>query len=116
MTRTKTILRANTKPIPNLILLLNISWNANLISYLATHSIQYPFDRLETLLSTTDLKIAVLPGSAHQDNFALSAKPMQSKAWKKRIEPFLDEYKPYQGIHCRMREKSSMFLSAVLKN
>ena len=78
-------------------LLLNISWNANLISYLATHSIQYPFDRLETLLSTTDFKIAVLPGSAHQDNFALSAKPMHSKAWKERIEPFLDEYKPYQG-------------------
>ena len=77
---------------------LNLSWNSNLKSYLVTRSIQYPFDRLETLLSTTDLKIAVLPGSAHQDNFALSAKPLHSKAWKERIEPFLDEYKPYQGM------------------
>ena len=79
-------------------LLLNISWNANLISYLATHNIEYPFDGLETLLSTTDLMmIALLPGSSHQDNLALSAKPMHAKAWKERIEPFLDEYKPYQG-------------------
>ena len=75
-------------------LLLNSSWNANLISYLATHNIEYPFDGLETLLSTTDLMmIALLPGSSHQDNLALSAKPMHAKAWKERIEPFLDEYK-----------------------
>ena len=83
-------------------LLLNISWNANLISYLVTHNIEYPFDGLETLLSATDFKIALLPGSAHQDNFALSAKPMHTKAWKERIEPFLDEYKPYQGRYIHL--------------
>ena len=78
-------------------LLLNVSWNANLISYLATTNIQFPFDRLETLLRETDFKIGILPGSAHMDNFALSTKPNYVKAWKERIEPFLDEYKPYQG-------------------
>ena len=78
-------------------LLLNSSWNANLISYLVTNNIEYPFDGLETLLSATDFKIALLPGSAHQDNFALSTKILHAKAWKERIEPFLDEYKPYQG-------------------
>ena len=88
-------------------LVLNISWNANLISYLATHNIHYPFDGLETLLSTTDLKIAVLPGSAHQDNFALSAKPMHSQAWKERIEPFLDEYKAYQGRYIHLCHSAS---------
>ena len=89
-------------------LLLNISWNANLISYLATHNIHYPFDGLETLLSGTDLKIAVLPGSAHQDNFALSAKWMHSQAWKERIEPFLDEYKPYQGWYIQLYHSAAL--------
>ena len=78
-------------------LLLNVAWNANLISYLATTNIQFPFDRLETLLRETDFKIGILPGSAHMDNFALSTKPNYVKAWKERIEPFLNEYKPYQG-------------------
>ena len=78
-------------------LLLNVAWNANLISYLATTNIQFPFDRLETLLRETDFKIGILPGSAHMDNFALSTKPNYVKAWKERIEPFLDLYKPYQG-------------------
>ena len=76
---------------------LSIAWNANLISSLTTVNMQLPFDGLETLLKETDFKIGVLPGSAHMDNFALSKRPNYEKAWNKRIKPFLDEYKPYQG-------------------
>lgn len=76
---------------------LSTAWNANLISSLTSINIKFPFDKLETLLKDTDFKIAVLPGSAHMDNFALSNRPYYMKAWKERIEPYLDEYKPYHG-------------------
>ena len=77
--------------------ILATAWNANLMSSLATVNVQFPFDGLETLLKETNFKIAALPGSAHMDNFALSTRPNYVKAWKERIEPFLDVYKPYQG-------------------
>ena len=77
--------------------ILATAWNANLISSLSTVNVAFPFDGLETLLKETNFKIGILPGSAHMDNFALSKRPNYVKAWKERIEPFLDEYKPYQG-------------------
>ena len=81
--------------------ILATAWNANLMSSLATVNVQFPFDGLETLLKETNFKIAALPGSAHMDNFALSTRPNYVKAWKERMEPFLDEYQLYQGYYSK---------------
>ena len=80
-------------------LLLNTSWNANLISYLAIQKTHLPFNNLETLLSSTSNKIAVLPGSSLEDAFRHSRDPITQRAWTERIEPYLDEFHTYSGIY-----------------
>ena len=80
-------------------LVLNISWNATLISYLSTHKTNLPFNNLETLLSSTSYKIAVLPGSATADWFRYSSDPLTQRAWIERIEPYLDEFHTYSGMY-----------------
>ena len=79
-------------------LVLNISWNANLISYLSIPKINLPFNNLETLLSATSNKIAVLPGSSTADAFRYSTDPLTQRAWRERIEPYLDEFHAYSGM------------------
>ena len=69
-----------------------------LISYLSTHKTNLPFNNLETLLSSTSYKIAVLPGSATADWFRYSSDPLTQRAWIERIEPYLDEFHTYSGI------------------
>jgi len=76
-------------------LLLNIAWNANLISYLATSKINLPFDSIATLLSLTNYQIAINPGTSLEDTFKLSTDLTYQKAWSERIEPYLDYYRPY---------------------
>lgn len=78
-------------------LLLNTSWNANLISYLAIQKTHLPFNNLETLLSLTSNKIALLPGSAEEDEFRYSTDPLMQRAWTERIEPYLDEFHTISG-------------------
>ena len=80
-------------------LVLNISWNANLISYLSIHKTHLPFNNLETLLSSTNNKIAVLPGSSTADAFRYSSDPLKQRAWTERIEPYLDEFHTYSGMY-----------------
>ena len=53
-------------------LLINTTWNAILISYLSIQKTNLPFNNLETLLSLTSNKIALLPGSAEEDEFRYS--------------------------------------------
>ena len=78
-------------------LLLNIAWNANLISHLATSKINLPFDSIATLLSLTNYQIAINPGTSLEDTFKLSTDSTYQKAWSERIEPYLDYYRPYAG-------------------
>ena len=78
-------------------LLLNIAWNANLISHLATSKTILPFDSIATLLSSTDNQIALTPGTSLEDSFKLSTDSTYQKAWNERIEPYLDYYRPYAG-------------------
>ena len=67
-----------------------------LISYLATKVIVLPFDGVAGLL-TTPFKIALLPGTSFEDAFKTSTDPTWQEAWTGRIQPYLDDYRPYAG-------------------
>ena len=77
--------------------LINTSWNAILISYLSIQKTNLPFNNLETLLSLTSNKIAVLPGSGKEDEFRYSTDPLMQRAWTERIEPYFDEFHTFSG-------------------
>ena len=80
-------------------LLLNVSWNANLVSYLSTQKTRLPFNSLGELLDSTNYKIAILHDSAHEDDFKLSADSNKQKAWSERIEPYLDMFPDYSSMY-----------------
>ena len=86
-------------------LLLNIAWNANLISYLATSKINLPFESIATLLSLTNYQIAINPGTSLEDTFKLSTDSTYQKAWSERIEPYLEYYRPYAGMYLNYKVK-----------
>ena len=77
--------------------LLYLQWEAMLISYLARRTINLPFNGIPTLITKSDFKIAVIPGSSYEDAFKTATDPFWQKAWTDRIEPYLDDYEPYYG-------------------
>ena len=71
-------------------------WEAMLITYLSTRVIVLPFNSIATMLTkSSSFKIAVMPGSGHEDAFKFSKDPVWQEAWTDRIEPYLDFYRPY---------------------
>ena len=76
-------------------LLINLAWQANLISYLTISKIFLPFTNFESLVKTSDFQVAIVPGTSDEDLFKLSLNPIYQRAWKERIEPNLEEYKEY---------------------
>ena len=76
-------------------LLINLAWQANLISYLTISKIFLPFTNFESLVKTSDFQIAIVPGSSDEDMFKLSLNPIYQRAWKERIEPNMEEYEEY---------------------
>ena len=80
-------------------LLLNISWNANLVSYLSIKKTQLPFNNIGELLDSTNYKIAILPDSIHEDDFKLSPDSNMQKAWNERIKPYLDMFPTYSSMY-----------------
>ena len=76
-------------------LLINLAWQANLISYLTISKKYLPFTNFESLVKTSDFQIAIVPGSGDEDFFKLSLNPIHQTAWKERIEPNLEEYRVY---------------------
>ena len=70
-------------------------WEAMLISYLSTRVIVLPFTNIEELVENSDFKIGLAPGSSYEDAFKFSSDPAWQKAYAERIQPNLDEYKPY---------------------
>ena len=76
-------------------LLINLAWQANLISYLTISKLFLPFTNFESLVKTSDFQIAIVPGSSDEDMFKLSLNPIYQRAWKERIEPNMEEYKEY---------------------
>ena len=77
--------------------LLYLQWEAMLISYLAKRVVSVPFDGISSLVTKTDYKIALRPGSYPEDVFKTATDPIWQKAWKERVEPYLEDYKPYYG-------------------
>ena len=80
--------------------LLYLLWEAMLISYLARRVINIPFNDISTLVTKTDFKIAVALGTSYEDAFKTATDPFWQKAWIDRVEPFLQDYKPYYGTSC----------------
>ena len=76
-------------------LLINLAWQANLISYLTISKLFLPFTNFESLVKTSDFQIAIVPGSSDEDMFKLSLNPIYQRAWKEKIEPNMEEYKEY---------------------
>ena len=72
-------------------------WEAMLVSFLAKQIVVLPFTGIESLMAKSDYQIAVWPGTYSQDVFAFSIDPVWQKAWTERIEPYLDDYRPYAG-------------------
>ena len=70
-------------------------WEAMLISNLSTRVITLPFNGLETLLTQSDFKIAVKPGTSFVDAFKHSTNPVWQSAWTNRIQPYLNDYSEY---------------------
>ena len=54
-----------------------------------------PFDGIETLMMNSNYRIAVYPGTLHEDFFSHSNDPVMKKAWTERIEPYMDFYKEH---------------------
>ena len=64
-----------------------------LISYLSSKVVELPFNSIPELIENTNFRIAVLPGSYHEDAFKYANDPYWKIAWKERIQPFIHEYK-----------------------
>ena len=72
-------------------------WEAGLEASILVRKVNLPFDGLESLLLNSDYKVAVLPDSVYADEIKYSNILMWQKAWKERVEPYLEDYKPYYG-------------------
>ena len=73
-------------------ILIFYHWEAMLISYLATRVIVLPFNNIRELVEQSTFVIALFPGSS-LDSFKFSEDPNWQRAWKQRIEPYLDDHK-----------------------
>ena len=76
---------------------MNTAWQANLVSSLTISQILLPFASLEQLVTMSIHKIAILQGSSSEDLFKLSFDPIRQKAWKEKIQPYLNEYQKYDA-------------------
>ena len=73
-------------------ILLYYHWEAMLISYLATRVIVLPFNNIKELVDQSTFVISLFPGSSYMDAFKFSEDPDWQRAWKQRLEPYLDNY------------------------
>ena len=67
-------------------------WEAMLISYLATRIISLPFKDIPDLVSNTEFRIILRPGTAFEDAFKTSPDQMWQAAWTDRVQPHLEEH------------------------
>ena len=71
---------------------LYYNWEAMLVSYLAARFVSLPFTSIETLISDTNYKIFIEPGTYAQTSFERSINPTWQAAWSERIKPNLEDY------------------------
>ena len=89
--------------------LLNCAWQANLVSKLTISKTALPFTNLETLITKSKFRIAIIPGSVFEDDFKFSLDSTFQRAWKERIRPYLKDYVPYsQNIIKILRNDTSI--------
>ena len=83
-------------------------WEAMLISYLSTRVIVLPFTNIKELVENSDFRIGLNPGSSYEDAFKYSTDTIWQNAYSKRIEPNLDEYRPFyeRMIDLPLRDES----------
>ena len=67
-------------------------WEAMLISYLATRVIILPFIDIPDLVSNTEFRIILTPGSSSEDAFKTSTDANWQVAWTDRVQPHLEEH------------------------
>jgi hypothetical protein len=72
-------------------------WEAMLITYLSTRVTVLPFNSMVQMVSTSEYRLFVPPGSSIEDDFKYSTNPVKQEAWTKKIEPYLEEYKANNG-------------------
>ena len=69
------------------------------MSYLAVQITALPFTGMETLLSSSNYKILVMPGSYVQTVFEFAIDPTWKAIWTERVEPYFDYYGKYLGMY-----------------
>ena len=67
-------------------------WEAMLISYLATRVISLPFKDIPDLVSNTQFRIILRPGTTFEDSFKTSTDKNWQAAWTDRVQPHLEEH------------------------
>ena len=67
-------------------------WEAMLISYLATRVISLPFKDIPDLVSNTQFRIILQPGTSFEDAFKTSPDQNWQTAWTDRVQPHLEEH------------------------
>ena len=67
-------------------------WEAMLISYLATRVISLPFKDIPDLVSNTEFRIILRPGTTFEDSFKTSTDKNWQAAWTDRVQPHLEEH------------------------
>jgi hypothetical protein len=72
-------------------------WEAILVSYLSARVTVLPFNSIAQMVRTSEYRLYVIPGSAHEDIFKYSTDPIMQEAWTKNIEPYMEEYKANSG-------------------
>ena len=70
-------------------------WEAMLISYLSTQNVVLPFKNIPELVSKSNFRVATSPGSTYAEAFSASNDSIWQTVWKDRMEPYLEEYRPY---------------------
>ena len=73
--------------------IMYLHWEAMLISYLATRVTILPFSNVPELISKTNFRIILTPGSSYEDDFKTAIDPDWKIAWNERVKPHLDEFK-----------------------
>ena len=72
--------------------LMYLHWEAMLISYLSTRVTVLPFNNIPELISQSQFRIVLTPGSSYEDDFKTATDPDWVIAWNDRVKPHLDEF------------------------
>ena len=78
-------------------MLLYFLWEAMLVSYLAVDVQVLPFNSMETLMSSSNYKMAVPPGWYAYSVFEHAKDPTWKAVFTERMEPYVDDFTKYLG-------------------